>query len=327
MSQKKQGELVVAELARRSERGLKLAKKVLVAEKMEHPKLREALEHYLNTWRDFTHPGLFSMACEAAGGAPSDSESAQAAIAMMAAAFDIHDDIIDQSKTKHGIPTVYGKYGTEIAILLGNAFLIEGFKLIVDASDALPKERGKRALDVYKTLLFEVGNAHALEVGVKGKRNVAPSEYFKIIEMKAAGIEADMHLGALFGAKNEAEIEALARLGRIIGVLVTLREEFVDVFDLEELRQRLPLQDLPLPIRFAMQDKNIKKAIQSILEKPKITKKDVENLVDITLESEGGKKLKGKMQNLMTEGLSLASILPRFHGMLQVFLHSMLEDL
>jgi geranylgeranyl pyrophosphate synthase len=166
MSPKKIGKIIVADLKKRSKKGRELAKQILLAEKMEYPKLREALEHYLANWDEFTHPGLFSIACEAVGGDPNGVLPTQAAIAMMAAAFDLHDDIIDKSEVKHERPTVYGKFGAEMALLLGNAFLIEGFKLFADSTVVFSKEKQKSVLETLKKLLFEVGNAHALEVGL-----------------------------------------------------------------------------------------------------------------------------------------------------------------
>jgi geranylgeranyl pyrophosphate synthase len=323
------GKVIVADLKKRSKKGLEFAKQVLQAERIEHPKLREALEHYITHWNDFMHPGLFSIACEAVGGDPDVVAPTQAAIAMMAAAFDVHDDIIDKSKVKHKIPTVYGKFGAEMALLLGNAFLIEGFKLFVDSSVILPKEKENRALETFKRLLFEVGNAHALEVGLKERKNVAPNDYLRITEMKAAGIEADMHLGALFGGGEDAEVEVLARLGRILGILATLRDDLIDVFDIEELRQRISVQDLPLPLLFAMQDQEAKGKVMNIISKPKITKSDVAELVDVTLEAESVVKLKDKMQLLIGEGLNLTNNLPKakLRSKLQALLSFMLEDL
>jgi len=323
------GEIIVADLKKRSKKGLALAKKILQAEKMEYPKLRHALEHYIAHWNDSTHPGLFSIACEAAGGDPDVVVPTQAAIAMMAAAFDIHDDIIDKSNVKHKVPTVYGKFGAEMALLLGNAFLIEGFKLFVDSSVILPKEKETGALETFKRLLFEVGNAHALEVGLKKRKNITPSDYMKITEMKAAGIEADMHLGALFGGGEDAEVEALAKLGRTLGILVMLREEFIDIFEIEELCQRIAVQDLPLPLIFAMQDQEAKGKVMNIISKPTITKSDVAELVDVTLAAKAVMALRDKMQLLMEEGLTLTNNLTniKLRSKLQLLLPFMLENL
>jgi geranylgeranyl pyrophosphate synthase len=323
------GKIIIADLNRRSKKGLELAKQILQAEKIEQPTLRDALEHYIAHWNDSTHPGLFSIACEATGGDPDDVVSPQAALAMMAAAFDIHDDIIDKSEAKHKIPTVYGKFGAEIALLLGNAFLIEGFKFFVDSTATLPEEKEKEAIETVKKLTFEVGNAHAIEVGLKETRNVVPDDYMKVIEMKAAGIELDMHLGALFGGGKDTEIEVLAKLGRIVGTLVMLREEFIDIFEIEELCQRILVHDLPIPLLFAMQDHKAKRKVDEIISKPEITQNDVDKLVDFTLEAIPVMKLKRKMQALIEEGLCLEEKLPnaKLISRVHTLLSFMLEDL
>jgi geranylgeranyl pyrophosphate synthase len=328
MSHKK-GKLVVTELRKRSEKGLGLAKQILQAEKMEPPKLRRAFEHYLEHWDDFTHAGLFSMACEAVGGNPDNSVLAQAAIAMMAAAFDLHDDILDKSKAKNKIPTVYGKFGVEMALLLGNAFLIEGFKIFADSTTTFSEEKRKNILETTKNLLFEVGNAHSLEVCFKRSKRVTPNDYMMITELKAASIEADLMLGALFGGGDETEVTNLAKLGRILGVLATLRDDLVDVFDIEELRQRTAVQDLPLPLLFAMQDKKIKSRAVTILSKPKMTRSDTAELVDFTLEAKPVAEIKDRMQLLIKEALTLLNKLPieKQHNKLQAVVSFMLEDL
>ncbi|MGB9741370.1 MAG: hypothetical protein ACPLW5_06405, partial [Candidatus Bathyarchaeales archaeon] len=81
---KKLGKKIVADLKKRSEKSLDLAKQILQKERIEDSTLSNALKHYIKNWNDFTHPGFFSLACEAVGGNPDDAVSAQAAIAMMA---------------------------------------------------------------------------------------------------------------------------------------------------------------------------------------------------------------------------------------------------
>lgn len=325
----KAGEVVVADLQRRSEKGLEFARQMLQAEKMEHPKLRGALEHYLVNWRDFTHPGLFSLACETVGGDPDAVVPAQAALAMMAAAFDIQDDVIDKSKVKLNAPTVYGKFGVEMALLLGNAFLIEGFKLFVDTAKRFSREKEQNVLDKTKSLLFEVGNAHALEVGMKKRGKVTPNDYLKITEMKAAGLEVDMYLGAVFGGGEDEEVQILAKIGRTLGVLATLRDDLIDVFDMEELCQRVAVNDLPLPLTFAMQDPDSKKKIACIISKPLMTDEDVAELVDVTLAAKPVVELKEKMSLLIKEGSGTLSKLSdtKSYNKLRQLLSFMLEDL
>lgn len=324
----KQSQIIVAELQKRSKKALEFAKKCILAEKTEYRELRNALEHYVSNWDDFTHPGLFSLACEAVGGDPDTVVQIQAAIAMMAAAFDIHDDIIDKSEAKHGMPTVFGKFGKDIALLLGNAFMIEGFTLFGKSLRDSHQEKAK----VYETLkmsLFELGNAHALELDLKRRVDVAPEKYVQIVKMKAASIEADMRIGAMLGGGTSAQIEALAKYARTLGMLATLREEFIDVFEIEELNQRISNEYLPIPVLYTIQDKDSRRKIQKLLAKGKVTDNDIDKLIHIVFEARNVKKLKEEIKELALEAVHLTSRI-RDHKLkiqLRKLISSTLEDL
>lgn len=299
--------MLIEELKGRSSKALELAKKIILAEKTQSGKVLEALEYYTLHWNDFTHPGFFSIACEAVGADPNSVLPVQVAITMMAAAFDIHDDLIDKSRTKHGVPTVFGKFGKDIALLLGDAFLIEGFTLLDESIAELPREKMKEALETFKMALFELGNAHALELDMKLRGEVLPKAYMRILEMKASSIEADMRIGALVGGGTKEEIQTLAELGRILGMLATLREEFVDVFEVEELENRVHSECLPIPILYAMEDKESARTIEKLLAKKGMAGKDIDTLVDIIFNSESVMRLKKKMRDLVARGFHLAS--------------------
>ena len=292
-------QVVMEEMDIRSRRCQKFVRTLLLSEKFEYEKLREALKHYFTYWNDPSHPGLFSVACEAVGCDPTNQIEPEAALSMLAAAFDLHDDIIDGSKSKNGVPTVLGKYGPEITLLLGNAFMTYGFTLMGKAADKLPRERSDKVFSVLKTLFFEVGNAHASELSMKHKFGVSPRQYMRIIEKKAASTEADMRIGALFGGGNAEEIDAMARCGRILGTLAMLREEFIDVFDKEELNHRIQSETLPVPILYSLQVKELKKEIEEILDKKRLGAQDIHRLLDIVMNSSPVEALRKHMKGLV----------------------------
>lgn len=326
---KKTSEMIVEALKKRSKKSLKFAKKAIATENIEYKKLREALGYYILNWTDFTHSGLFSIACEAVGGNPDKAVQVQAAMSMMAAAFDVHDDIIDKSKFKHGKSTVFGKLGEDIALLLGNAFLVKGFTLLGKSIRELPQDKMKEIFETLKKSLFEIGNAHALELNLKRRINLVPEEYMKILEMKAASVEADMRIGAIIGGGTNSEVEALARYGRILGILATLREEFIDIFEIEELSHRMRNECLPIPVLYAIQDKDSKERIQKLLVKKQLTSNDVDELLDIVFEAKGVRKLKKMMENLVEETVHLVSEIgdKQMKALLMNFTASILEDL
>jgi geranylgeranyl pyrophosphate synthase len=326
---RKRAELLVEELVRRSRKPLDLAKKTLLGEEIEYRKLRQAMEHYTEYWNDFTHPGSFSMACEAVGGNPNDSVRIQAAIAMMAAAFDLHDDIIDESKVKHGIPTVFGKFGKDIALLLGNAFSIEGFTLLVDSIKDFGKAKRDAIHRAIKNCLFEVGNAHACELRTREEAAVDPEEYLTIFRKKAASIEADFRIGAMVANGSNNEVDALACYGRNIGILTQLREEFIDMFELDELNQRIQNEYLPLPVLYAVQDNVSANRIQNLLSKTKLVSDDIGELVDAVYASKKTLDLLAVMQQYILQNLQIVERIRkgRINNLLSKLASSMLEDL
>ena len=302
-------ETIILDLQGRSQIGLDFAKQAFKSKKIEDEKIKEALQYYLINWNDYTHSGLFSLACAAVGGDLHATIPTQASLSMIAAAFDLHDDIIDRSKTKNAKPTVYGKYGMEVTLLLGNAFIIEGYTLLEKSILHLSSETQEEILDTLNTSLFDVGNAHAYELSLRGKSDSTFTEYWKLIDNKAASLDADMKIGAIIGGGTEEEVRALARYGRIIGILTILREEFIDIYELEELSQKANIKFLPIPILFALKDLSVKQQIHQLISKRRLSKKDRDDLLDLTLHSDHVRKIKQTMEELIKEAHTLPNYL------------------
>jgi len=317
------------ELQERSKQCHEFVRSSFRSERIEHPELRKALECYLSYWNDYTHPGMFSLAFEAAGGKPENQVKPQAAMAMIAAALDIHDDIIDDSKRKHHHVTVFGKFGQDISILLGDAFLIKGLTLLSACAAEYAGDREKEVFSTIKERLFEVGNAHAQELEMKRRVDVFTSEYLRLLEMKAASVEVDMHVASLMARGCEKETATLKDYGRIIGFLGILREEFVDIFEVEELNRRLKNETLPIPLMFALEDPEMKKRIVRMIKRGKITSKEISQLADLVLDMEPVIALKRKMEKLRDRAILLARQLAnrKSRALLTSLAPSMLEDL
>lgn len=78
-----------------------------------------------------------------------------------------------------------------------------------------------------------------------------------------------------------------------------------------------------------MQDKKINSIAITILSKPKMTRSDIAELVDLTLEAKPVAEMKDRMQLLIDEALALLNKLPKkkLQSKLQAVVSFMLEDL
>jgi geranylgeranyl pyrophosphate synthase len=315
-------------LEEKSKKGIDLAKRMMLEEKIKSDIIRHALEYYVSNWEILTHPAPFAIAYEAVGGDPDKMAEAQAAVVMLSAALDIHDDIIDKSETKHGKQTLTGKYGQDIALLLGNAFFVNGFMLLDHSASKLRPEKIQEIFHITKKGLFEVGDAHALEFRFRQEMHANAEEYMQILKMKAVTTQMSMQLGAMLGGGTNEEMEALTRYGRILGTLAALREEFIDIFETQELNQRLQNECLPIPILYALEDSNSKK-IEEILSKKKIRKDNGEDLLRLISQSRRVKALKKEMMVMIEDAHNLTYEIENAtsRSLLDALVASMVENL
>ena len=61
-----------------------------------------------------------------------------------------------------------------------------------------------------------------------------------MIKMKSVVSETTMKIGATLGNGTSEEIEVLGHYGKTLGILFTLRDEFIDTYELDELKNRYP---------------------------------------------------------------------------------------
>src|SRR3990170_2459939 len=111
---------VRALLFERGKAALELAKKAVLEEKVSSETLQDALRYFIVNWEDVLHPALMALACEAVGGKREKTTQVAAAFVLLAGGADVHDDVIDESVVKDSKPTVFGKYGRDLSVLVGD---------------------------------------------------------------------------------------------------------------------------------------------------------------------------------------------------------------
>jgi geranylgeranyl diphosphate synthase type I len=329
MENEKLAEKALKILSERSGKALELTKKAILEEKMGK-RADEALKYYVKKWDDITRPGVLSLACEAVGGSSKEVVPLQIALLFIAATMDIHDDVIDKSVAKITGQTLYGKFGEETALLLGNAILVKGFNHLYKAIENLPHERRSSIVDNTKDFLFEVISAHIREVELRDKKwSVKPEVYLRILEEKAADIEGHMRIGAIFGGGSSQEIKALSKYGRCLGILLLVRSDFVDLFEPNELMNRVRYECLPLPVLYALQNEVHKKKLCEILSGEEIDENKANELSEIIYKTSEISHLKRHLNILKKEAVSTLRYLRPIEvkDSLRLIALSTLEDL
>lgn len=206
-------------------------------------------------------PALISLSCEMVGGRTEKTISIGSAIILIAGAADIHDDVIDESPLKGSKRTVYGKFGKDVALLAGDVLLTRGLLQFQRECDSVPKWQKERILFLLSTSVFDISRAEALEARMRAKNDFSPETYLNIIDLKSVVPELNMKIGAILGNGDEKIVETLGHFGRTFGIVSTVAEEFMDMLEHRELKNRLGNRCLPLPYLFALQDSSVRAKI------------------------------------------------------------------
>jgi geranylgeranyl pyrophosphate synthase len=316
----------VAILYKKGRIAVELAKKSVLREPIDHAPLREALRLFIENWNDVLHPALASLACEAVGSKPLATAEVGAALVLLAGGADIHDDVIDESMTKGSEQTIFGKFGKDVAILAGDTLLLEGVYALHEACEKLEVARKKTILELVKQTVFEISSAEAAEADLRGRIDIPKQMYLEIIRHKVAAAEAAMRIGAIIGNGTPTEVKTLAEYGRIYGFLMTMRDEFIDVFEEDELLNRANKEVLPLPIIVTLADESKKPALLDLIG-GKINEENIEEIVDLATNSAESVLLVSEMKRTVKQLIRKIQTLRYCKENLEFLAVATLEDL
>jgi octaprenyl-diphosphate synthase len=149
----------------------------------------------------------------------------------------VHDDIIDEAKTRRGRPAANTKWGNSKCVLAGDWLYMQAFKIAV-------QERNFRILDTLIELTQQMVEGELLQMEKLGKL-ITADEYFDLIYRKTACLfSVCMRLGAILGNATEAQEEALSRYGHDLGLAFQIVDDVLDLTASEDVLGKPVASDL-----------------------------------------------------------------------------------
>ncbi len=177
-------------------------------------------------------PILCLAASEAMGGEVQAAMPAGCALEMIHTYSLIHDDLpaMDDDDLRRGKPTNHKVFGEAIAILAGDGLLTEAFVLLSDYNSLLP-ERAVQVIGIIAEAASYRGMVGGQVVDMLSQNKRADLETVQQMHSRktAALIAAAAESGALAGQGSEAQVAALARYGRTIGLAFQIADDILDI--------------------------------------------------------------------------------------------------
>ncbi|EKD57444.1 MAG: hypothetical protein ACD_57C00297G0004 [uncultured bacterium] len=163
----------------------------------------------------------------------------------------IHDDIIDESSTRRGRTTIHRRYekktsrhyGMSQAIVLGDIACFEALDL-VNCSSFTDSQKVACFAKIISTII-ETGYGEGLDVEYSNRwtnfNNIRQMTELKTAKYTFVG---PLTVGAILGKANKSQIDALSKLGLLIGLAFQIQDDILGVFGKEKVVGKSVLGDL-----------------------------------------------------------------------------------
>ena len=149
----------------------------------------------------------------------------------------VHDDIIDEAKTRRGRPAANTQWGNSKCVLAGDWLYMQAFKIAVE-------ERNFKVLDVLIELTQQMVEGELLQMEKLGKC-ITLDEHFDLIFRKTACLfSVSMRLGAILGKGTEEHETRLGDYGRNLGLAFQIVDDALDLTASEEVLGKPVASDL-----------------------------------------------------------------------------------
>ncbi len=149
----------------------------------------------------------------------------------------VHDDIIDEAKTRRGRASTNTQWGNSKCVLAGDWLYMQAFKVALE-------ERNLRILDVLIGLTQQMVEGELLQMETLGK-SVSMDEYLDLIYRKTACLfSVCMRMGAIVGKATAEQEERLASYGRDLGMAFQIVDDVLDLTASEDVLGKPVASDL-----------------------------------------------------------------------------------
>jgi len=270
----------------------------------DNPLLEQVVEHLLKAPGKQLRPMLVLLAARMVGEVNEKVIRVALALEMLHTASLVHDDVVDESDRRRGLPSVNALLSNQVAVLAGDFVLSKALECAAQTEDV-------RVVRYIAQLGQSLADGELLQLDSQDSEVLSEAVYFDIIGRKTASLfSLCARLGAMMAGGTEAEAERLAQYGKLIGICFQLRD---DVFDYGTAEVGKPLGNdmkegkLTLPTIYAVvhSDDASMRELALKVRRREASAEEMHQLMDFTVSQGGLEYARWHMKDMqgMADGL------------------------
>ena len=270
----------------------------------DNPLLEKAVDHLLKGPGKQIRPLLVLLSARMVGKVSDKVIQVALAMEMLHTASLVHDDVVDESDRRRGLPSLNAFLSNQVAVLAGDFILSKALECAARTQDV-------RVVHYISQVGQALADGELLQLDSKDSDVLSEAAYFDVISRKTASLfSVCARLGALAAGGSDAEAERLAQFGKLIGICFQLRD---DVFDYGTTEVGKPLGNdmregkLTLPAIYAVkygEDASMRELAMKVRRR-EASADEIQKLIDYSISGGGLEYAQWHMKDMqgMADGL------------------------
>jgi len=252
-------------------------------------KLINSVSNYLIKNKGKSFRPILTLLCSRLCGQPTiNTYKAAAMMELLHVATLIHDDIVDDAKTRRGKPSIKQIWKNKISVLMGDYILSKALINMVSLKDF-------EALDLISKTAEKLSAGEILQMEKSITRNMTKNIYYDMINQKTASlISSSCELGAITTSKSDKDRKATSEYGKNLGMAFQIKDDLFDFLGSEfqtgkESGGDVKKNMLTLPLIYSIESTSRKERnrLKAIIRKKKKSSETIMEIKEI-IEKSGG---------------------------------------
>lgn len=184
--------------------------------------IRQVGEHIVSAGGKRIRPLLVMLTARALGYAGRQHHVLAAVVELIHTASLLHDDVVDESALRRGVPSANACFGNAASVLVGDFMHTRAFKMMLSVGDW-------QVMEILAETTNAIAEGEVMQLMQTGCAEVDEEAYFRIIHAKTAKLfEAAAVLGALAASAIAPLRQAAASFGGALGRAFQLADDALD---------------------------------------------------------------------------------------------------
>ncbi|MCC6243577.1 MAG: polyprenyl synthetase family protein [Gemmatimonadaceae bacterium] len=191
------------------------------------PLVQEVQEHLMRMKGKLFRPTLLLLSSSVEERSQARAVTYAAVVELMHLATLVHDDAVDHSALRRGLPTINSRFSHQVSVIMGDFLYLRALRELVTLGDL-------EAMKSITAASNEMTLGEMRQLSAFDALAFAESDYETLIRAKTASLfMASCEVGALCGAPRHRE--ALVRYGERLGMAFQVADDLLDYTEQQEM--------------------------------------------------------------------------------------------